>query len=95
MDVSHLLQSAGAFASLIAAAVVALAASRTSSARVWREEAEAQKERADRLAGDLTEIKNRLSRIEAENARLVHLLTSIDPSRLAVVRLADTTTQEA
>ncbi|MEV0471000.1 hypothetical protein, partial [Streptomyces prunicolor] len=59
------------------------------AARIWREEAEAQKERADRLASDLTEIKNRLTRIEQENARLIQLLTSLDPARLAVIRLAD------
>jgi predicted nuclease with TOPRIM domain len=61
---------------------------------VWREEAEAQKERADRLAGDLTEIKNRLTRIEQENARLIQLLTSLDPNRLAVMRLATNPTED-
>jgi predicted nuclease with TOPRIM domain len=61
---------------------------------VWREEAEAQKERADRLAGDLTEIKNRLTRIEQENARLIQLLTSLDPNRLAVMRLAANPTED-
>ncbi|ARX87882.1 hypothetical protein SMD44_07364 [Streptomyces alboflavus] len=61
---------------------------------MWREEAEAQKERADRLAGDLDEIKARLARIEAENARLITLLTSLDPARLAVVRLTDDSTED-
>ncbi|MVO87431.1 hypothetical protein GPA10_22370 [Streptomyces sp. p1417] len=68
-----------------------MAAFRTNTAKVWREEAEAQKERADRLAGDLAEIKARLARIEAENARLIQILTSLDPARLAVVRLTDDT----
>lgn len=88
MNPSQIFALSGTLASVVAAVVVVLAAARTSSARVWREEAEAQKGRADRLAGDLTEIKNRLSRIEAENARLIKLLTSLDPDRLAVLRLA-------
>ncbi|WP_406305769.1 hypothetical protein OHA61_30670 [Streptomyces sp. NBC_00885] len=94
MTLSQLFPMAGTLASVVAAAVVVLAAYKTSAAKVWREEAEAQKERADRLAGDLTEIKNRLSRIEAENARLIQILTSLDPARLAVVRLADTPTED-
>lgn len=89
MTFSQLLSISGNLAIFIAAAVVVLASHKTSAARVWREEAQAQKERADRLAGDLTEIKNRLSRIEAENARLIQLLTSLDPTRLAVTRLAE------
>ncbi|MFE9660306.1 hypothetical protein [Streptomyces sp. NPDC005955] len=76
-------------ASLAAAVVVVVAGYRTSAARVWREEAEAQKERADRLSTDLTEIKTRLARIEAENARLIQLLTALDPARLAHVRLTE------
>ncbi|MEU9707987.1 hypothetical protein AB0E21_05125 [Streptomyces sp. NPDC047967] len=84
----------GTAASLVAAFVVAFSAYRTSAARVWREEAEAQKERADRLASDLTEIKNRLARIESENVRLVALLTALDPSRLAVIGLATNPTED-
>jgi hypothetical protein len=94
MTLTQFLSMAGAIASVAAATVVVLAAFKTSSAKVWREEAEAQKERADRLVGDLTEIKNRLSRIEAENARLIQILTSLDPARLAVVRLADHPTED-
>lgn len=94
MTLTQLFPMAGTLASVVAAAVVVLAAYKTSAAKVWRDEAEAQKERADRLAGDLTEIKNRLSRIEAENARLIQLLTSLDPARLAVVRLADHPTED-
>jgi hypothetical protein len=94
MTLSPILQYAGIIASVVAAAVVVLAAHKTSAAQVWREEAAAQKERADRLAGDLTEIKNRLTRIEQENARLIQLLTSLDPSRLAVVRLAENPTED-
>lgn len=89
MTPTQILTLGGTLTSVCAALAVVLASFRTSSARVWREEAEAQKERADRLAGDLTEIKNRLARIESENARLIRILTSLDPARLAVVRLAD------
>ncbi|MFI5865843.1 hypothetical protein [Streptomyces sp. NPDC051546] len=88
MTPSQILTAGGTLASLVAAVVVVLAAARTSSARVWREEAEAQKSRADRLESSLTEIKERLSRIESENKRLVQLLTSLDPNRLAAFRLA-------
>ncbi|MFB7782074.1 hypothetical protein ACFC1D_05100 [Streptomyces vinaceus] len=88
MTPTQILTAGGTLASLVAAVVVVLAAARTSSARVWREEAEAQKTRADRLESSLSEIKERLSRIEAENKRLISLLTSLDPNRLAVLRLA-------
>lgn len=86
----NFLPLAGSAASLIAAAVVVFAAARTSAAKVWREEAEAQKQRADRLANDLTEIKNRLSALEQENRRLIQLLTSLAPNRLAGFQLAET-----
>ncbi|MFD8594545.1 hypothetical protein ACFV1L_06050 [Kitasatospora sp. NPDC059646] len=49
---------------------------------MWKGEAEAQKTRADRLQSDMNEIKERLTRIEAENQRLIELLTAIDPSRI-------------
>lgn len=90
----NFLPLAGTLSSVVAAVVVVLAAFRTSAARVWREEAEAQKQRADRLAGDLTEIKNRLTRIEQENARLIRLLTSLDPNSLAAIRLAANSTED-
>ncbi|MBT2383861.1 hypothetical protein J7E86_09720 [Streptomyces sp. ISL-11] len=56
------------------------------TAEVWKSEAEAQKARADRLQDDLTEIKLRLGRIEAENGRLIELLTALDPARVAALR---------
>ncbi|MFE6226904.1 hypothetical protein [Streptomyces sp. NPDC057854] len=85
---NNLISLGQTIATVAAAAVIVVAAFRTSAAKVWREEAEAQKQRADRLAEDLTEIKNRLTRIERENARLIQLLTALDPARLAAVRLA-------
>ncbi|MER5883080.1 hypothetical protein ABT160_04555 [Streptomyces sp. NPDC001941] len=78
----------GTCTAIVSALVLIIAAYRTNTARVWREEAEAQKSRADRLAGDLTEIKDRLSRLERENRRLVNLLISLDPERLAGMRLS-------
>ncbi|AEW94057.1 MULTISPECIES: hypothetical protein [Streptomycetaceae] len=54
--------------------------------RVWQAEAEAQKARADRLQDDLAEIKERLARIEAENSRLLEILSVIDPERIAALR---------
>ncbi|MEU9404784.1 hypothetical protein AB0E08_03625 [Streptomyces sp. NPDC048281] len=90
----NFLPLAGTLSSVLAAGVVVIAAFRTSAAKVWREEAEAQKQRADRLADDLTEIKNRLTRIEQENARLIRLLTSLDPNSLASIRLAVNPTED-
>jgi hypothetical protein len=90
----NFLPLAGTLSSVVAAVVVVLAALRTSSARVWKEEAEAQKVRADRLANDLTEIKARLTAIERENQRLIQLLTALEPNRLAAIRLATNPTED-
>lgn len=87
MTTTEIMSLAGSIGAVLAAAVVVLAGLRTNTAKVWKEEAEAQKERADRLSHDLTEIKDRLKRIEQENARLVHLLTALDPSHLATLRM--------
>ncbi|MFF1908613.1 hypothetical protein [Kitasatospora sp. NPDC058218] len=73
---------AGTAASVTAALVMVRASWQMNSAQVWRGEAEAQKTRADRLQDDLNEIKDRLTRIESENRRLVELITTLDPSRL-------------
>jgi predicted nuclease with TOPRIM domain len=72
---------------LAAAAVVVYASWRRGTTNVWKEEAEAQKARADRLEDDLDEIKERLARIEKENARLIELLTALDPERLRALRI--------
>ncbi|QJS14192.1 hypothetical protein HKX69_05875 [Streptomyces argyrophyllae] len=58
------------------------AAWRLNTAKVWKEEAEAQRARADRLQQDMEEIKERLARIEDENKNLVKLLTALDPERI-------------
>ncbi|MCF3100975.1 hypothetical protein IPZ58_05220 [Streptomyces roseoverticillatus] len=67
--------------------VVVRASKEVRTADVWREEAAAQKARADRLQDDLSEIKLRLTRIETENQRLVELLTALDPARVAALRI--------
>ncbi|MFJ7329022.1 hypothetical protein ACIQVN_22620 [Streptomyces cyaneofuscatus] len=94
MTFTQILPILGTLAFLIAALVVVLAAYRTNTASVWREEAGAQKSRADRLEASLKEINARLSRIEIENERLVQLLTSLDPTKLAVIRLATTLSED-
>ncbi|MGW2539307.1 hypothetical protein ACWC5I_00145 [Kitasatospora sp. NPDC001574] len=73
---------AGTAASIVAAFVMMKAAWHINTAQIWKGEAEAQKTRADRLQDDLNEIKDRLTRIEAENRRLVELITTLDPSRI-------------
>ncbi|MEU6765910.1 hypothetical protein ABZ916_25760 [Streptomyces sp. NPDC046853] len=93
MTFSDLTAFTGPVATVVAALVVVLAAFRTHTARIWKEEAEAQKARAERLENDLKEIKERLTHIERDNARLIALLTSIDPSRLAAVRLSTDLTE--
>ncbi|MFJ6010221.1 hypothetical protein ACIQHZ_31550 [Streptomyces halstedii] len=86
MSPSEIFGLAGVVSVVLAALVVVFASFKTNSAKVWREEAEAQKSRADRLESDLTEIKDRLRRIEQDNDRLIQLLTSLDPSHLVALR---------
>ncbi|MFI5877526.1 hypothetical protein ACIBAH_34855 [Streptomyces sp. NPDC051445] len=94
MNLSHFFSYSGPLTTFIAAAVVIFAAFRTNTARVWKEEAEAQKARAERLENDLKEIKQRLTHIERDNARLIQLLTSLDPVRLATHRLTSNTQED-
>jgi DNA-binding transcriptional regulator GbsR (MarR family) len=82
MSASEIFGAAGIASTVLSAAVIVIAGFRTNTAKVWREEAEAQRARADRLQEDLKEIKERLTRIEAENKRLIQILTSLDPNRL-------------
>lgn len=86
MELSNVLTLTGIVTLLIASVVVVFAAFRTNTAKVWKEEAEAQKARADRLEGDLTEIKERLKRIQRDNDQLFQLLTALDPTRMAALR---------
>ncbi|MFC9231363.1 hypothetical protein ACFTZI_20775 [Streptomyces decoyicus] len=86
MTFTQIFETGAPIASFVTAAVVVLATHRTSSAKVWREEAEAQKARADRLQDDMDEIKERLTRIENENKRLIELLTALAPERINSLR---------
>ncbi|GGW89526.1 hypothetical protein [Streptomyces noursei] len=86
MTPNDLLTYAGTAATTVAAFVLVRASWQTQTTRVWREEAEAQRTRADRLQSDMDEIKARLTRIEAENQRLIQLLTALDPERVAAHR---------
>lgn len=63
----------GVASTAVGALVMAKAAGQLNTAHVWREETEAQRARADRLQQDMHEIKERLTRIEEENRRLVEL----------------------
>ncbi|MFF1450176.1 hypothetical protein ACFVYF_18855 [Streptomyces sp. NPDC058274] len=83
----HLNDLVSLISTLAAAVVVVYASWRKGTGNIWKEEAEAQKARADRLEDDLDEIKERLSRIEKENARLIELLTALDPERLRALRI--------
>ncbi|MEU5957553.1 hypothetical protein [Streptomyces sp. NPDC047525] len=94
MSFSQIFSYSGPLATVVAAVVVVLAAFRTNTARVWKEEAEAQTARANRLETDLKEIKARLTQIEQDNRRLIQLLTSIDPNQLTAYRLLQPTTED-
>ncbi|QUI35725.1 hypothetical protein H9W91_07345 [Streptomyces alfalfae] len=63
------------------------AAWQTQTTKVWREEAEAQRTRADRLQDDMDEVKTRLAHLEAKNQRLIDILTTVDPEKLAALRI--------
>ncbi|MFJ5882680.1 hypothetical protein [Kitasatospora cineracea] len=82
MTPTDLFGYAGTAASVTAALVMVRATWQINTAGVWKGEAEAQKSRADRLQSDMDEIKERLARVEAQNERLVALLTSLDPAQL-------------
>lgn len=82
MNSIEILGYAGTAASVTAALVMVRASWQINTARLWRDEAEAQRTRADRLQRDMDEIKERLARIEQENGRLVELLTALNPARI-------------
>ncbi|MFF4557159.1 hypothetical protein [Streptomyces sp. NPDC001422] len=83
MKLENLLSLIGTFG---AASVVAYATWRKGTSSVWKDEAEAQKARADRLEEHLNEINERLARIEKENQRLIEILTALDPERIRSLR---------
>jgi hypothetical protein len=59
---------------------------RTSTSSVWRGEAEAWKERANRLIGELEQVKTKLEELEGYTQTLVRLLSTIDPEKLNELR---------
>lgn len=81
MNFTAILGTAGVISTIAAALAIIVAGFRTNTAKVWREEADAQRARADRLQEDLKEIKDRLTRIEDENKRLIQILTSLNPDQ--------------
>lgn len=83
----ELLNYGGAFAGVAGAVSLIAASFKTSSARIWKDEAEAHKARADRLIEELEEVKNRLTGLEAYTKTLVTLLSTIDPERLEELRI--------
>ncbi|WP_435270935.1 hypothetical protein [Streptomyces sp. 1222.5] len=87
MNLTSVFEYAGMAATALAALVIARGSWQMNTAKVWREEAEAQRTRADRLQEDLNEIKERLTRIEKENQRFIELLTALDPERLRALRI--------
>ncbi|MEU3825237.1 hypothetical protein AB0F36_07915 [Streptomyces sp. NPDC029080] len=86
MTPKDIFDCAGLLSAFAAALIIVRAAWQTNTAKVWKEEAEAQRARADRLQSDMDEIKERLSRIEDENKRLIELLTALDPERINSLR---------
>ncbi|WP_245876547.1 hypothetical protein [Streptomyces uncialis] len=86
MTPTDIFSYAGTAASVVAALVLVKAAWQTQTSRVWREEAEAQRSRADRLQADMDEVKERLAQLEAKNQRLIDLLSTVDPERLTALR---------
>lgn len=77
----------GGLAGVAGAVAVVISSIRTSATRIWKEEAEAEKRRADRLFNELEEVKNRLTELENYTRTLVTLLSAVDPQRLEELRL--------
>ncbi|MFC8099443.1 hypothetical protein [Streptomyces sp. NPDC057363] len=94
MTLTDFLSYVGPVSLFVSLVVVVLGAFRTNTAKVWKEEAEAQTARANRLETDLKEIKERLTQIERDNRRLISLLTSLDPTQLNAYRLLTPTNTE-
>lgn len=83
----EILNYGGTLAGVAGAVSLIVAHFKTNSARIWREEAEAQKTRADRLITELTEVKERLTELEGYTQTLVLLLSTIDPAKLEEIRI--------
>ena len=78
----EILNYGGALAGVAGAVSFIIASIRTNAARIWKEEAEAHKARADRLIEELEEVKGKLSDLEDKTQVLISLLSAIDPQKL-------------
>lgn len=65
---------------------ILLAGRRTHAASIWKTEAEAWKERANRLIGELELVKADLEKVNGYSQTLVQLLSTIDPEKLEELR---------
>lgn len=68
------------------AAAIIVASYRTNAVRIWKDEAQAEKARADRLFSELEQVKERLTDLENYTRTLVTLLSAVDPQRLEQLR---------
>jgi len=80
------LNYAGGLAIFGGALAVVITSIRTNATRIWKEEAEAEKRRADRLFEELEEVKNRLTDLENYTKTLVVILSTVDPQKLDDLR---------
>lgn len=87
MDVSLLLGIGGIIALVAGGVAVLVATFKTNTSRVWREEAEAQKTRADRLLNDIEKMTKEIEGLKEYTHALVRILSTIDPTRLEDLRL--------
>lgn len=71
---------------LVGLLALLFAGRKVSTSAVWKGEAEAWKERANRLIGELEEVKTKLEDLEGYTQTLVRLLSTIDPEKLNELR---------
>lgn len=86
MSPSEMLTFTGLISILVAAAVVTYSAFRTNTTRVWKDEAEAWKARAETALVELEELRDQLTELEGYTQTLVRILSTIDPQRLDDLR---------
>jgi hypothetical protein len=89
----EILNYGGVFAGVAGAASLVIASFRTNTAKVWqenaaswKEEAEVQKTRADRLIAEMEGVKHELEDLKKYTRTLVGVLSTIDPQKLEELR---------
>jgi hypothetical protein len=87
LDASLVLTIGGLIALGVGSLAVVFATFRTNTSRVWREEADAQKTRADRVLGELEKVTQELTELKEYTHTLVRLLSTVDPQKLEELRL--------